>query len=113
MFRTLIDNLTVPKEGTLFKIIELAGKTFELRYGFYNEEDRRSRYAEPVAIYPDFKRDPLYTADGIPFVTAMQTPCESFDGRRDEDSGCGDCGFYRHGEELLGFCTCPRNRQNE
>lgn len=113
MLRTLTDQPTVPQEGALFKKIELAGKTFEIRYGFYNEEDRRSRYAEPVAIYPDFEKEPLYADNGMPFATAMQVPCGHFDGRCDEDSGCGDCGFYRYGEELLGLCTCPRNRKNE
>ncbi len=113
MLRTLYENNAVPMEGALFKIIELEGNRFEIRYGFYNEEDRHSRYAEPVAIYPDFKKNPRYTDAGIPFITAMQPPCEYFDGRLDENSGCGDCNFYQNGEELLGLCNCPRNRQNE
>ena len=102
---------SAPKEGELFKIVELYGKTFELRYGFYEECDRHTPCAEPVAIYPDFKERPQYTAEGLPFVTEMQEPCACFDGKRDEDSGCGECSFYRHGEELLGVCVCPQNRR--
>ncbi|MBE6757146.1 MAG: hypothetical protein E7552_01175 [Ruminococcaceae bacterium] len=100
-----------PKEGDLFKTIRLYGKTFELRYGFYEECDRHTPYAEPVAIYPDFIKQPQYTHEGLPFVTEMQAPCEHFDGRKNEDSGCGECIFYRCCEELLGICDCPKNRR--
>lgn len=96
---------SAPGEGDLFKVISLSGKSFELRYGFYEECDRYSHNAEPVPIYPDFLAEPEYADDGSPFVTAMQLPCEHFAGRRHEDSGCGDCAFYRHGEELLGICA--------
>lgn len=98
----------IPKEGDLFKVICLRGKCFEIRYGFYEERDRYIHNAEPIPIYPDFLSDPQYTDDGSPFVTAMQEPCETFEGRKTVDSGCGDCMFYRHGEELLGVCSCPR-----
>lgn len=102
--------LSPPKEGDLYKVIELFGRVFEIRYGYYEDSDRYSRYAEPMAIYPDFEREPQYTADGVPFVTAIQTPCSHFRGERDENSTCEDCGFYRHCEELLGLCTCRANR---
>lgn len=101
-----------PKEGSLFKIIQLYGKTFELVYGFYEERDRHTHYAEPVAIYPNFMDQPQYTDEGIPFVTAMQTPCENFDGKKGDDSGCEDCSFYLHCEELIGVCTCSRNKKS-
>jgi len=100
-----------PKEGDLFKVIQLHGNTFEIKYGFYEESDRHCRNAEPVAIYPDFIRQPRHTQDGFPFVTAMQLPCPHFEGQLDENSGCEDCAAYCHGEELLGICTCPHNRQ--
>lgn len=107
---------TGPQEGDLFKIVQIYGKTFELRYGFYEERDRHTRFAEPVAIYPNFKEQPQYTEGGVPFITEMQTPCEYFVGRKCEDSGCGDCAFYEHGDELIGVCNCPHNKkrpQNE
>lgn len=98
-----------PKEGELYKVIKLFGRIFEIRYGYYEECDRHSRYAEPVEIYPDFLYEPQYTDEGIPFVTAIQAPCQNFCGERDENSTCEDCRFYRHGEELLGVCACPAN----
>ncbi len=102
-----------PKEGDLFKVIGLYGKTFEIRYGFYEERDRHTQFAEPVPIYPDFIEAPQYTDDGTPFVTAMQNPCESFDGKKDANSVCGDCALYRSCEELLGICSCPTNHRRQ
>ncbi len=101
----------IPKEGELFKIIQLFGKTFEIRYGFYEERDRHTPYAEPIAIYPDFAKEPLHTDDGTPFVTEMQSPCNCFNGKMDVNSVCGDCSHYRRGDELLGTCTCPKNKK--
>ena len=101
----------VHKEGDLFKVIKLYGTTFEIRYGFYEECDRHNRYAEPMEIYPDFIKNPQHTRDGTPFVTAMQTPCAHFKGKKDEDSTCDDCAFYKHCEEMLGICACQRNKK--
>lgn len=101
----------VPKEGDLFKIIHSHDKTFEIRYGFYEERDRQGRYAEPMAIYPDFIKYPQYTEQGVPFATAIQIPCQYFYGNQDENSTCEDCNFYRPCEELLGLCTCPENQK--
>lgn len=95
-----------PKEGDLFKVISAYGKSFEIRYGFYEESDRYTRYAEPVEIYPNFITHPQYTDDGDPFVTEMQASCQYFDGRKDENSVCGDCTFYKGCEELIGICNC-------
>ena len=99
-----------PKEGEIFKIIHLYGKTFEIRYGFYEECDRHTMFAEPMEIYPDFLKEPQFTDEGIPFATAIQTPCEHFSGRRDDNSTCEDCACYRSGEELLGICTNPNRK---
>lgn len=112
MFTELLglDPGTVHKEGDLFKIIRAHGKTFEIRYGFYEECDRHSRYAEPMEIYPDFIKEPQYTDNGMPFITAIQSPCKRFNGKRNEDSTCEECSFYQHCEELLGICTHPKNK---
>ncbi len=101
----------VPKEGELFKVIRIRGTTFEIRYGFYEECDRYNGYAEPMEIYPDFIKNPQHTIDGIPFVTAMQTPCVHFKGKKNEDSTCEDCSFYQHCEEMLGVCECIKNKK--
>ena len=111
MLEQLQSNSQSPKEGELFKVIHLYGKTFEIRYGFYEECDRNNQFAEPMEIYPDFLKQPQYTDEGIPFITAIQSPCSYFAGNRDANSICEDCAHYLHGEELLGTCTCPQNQK--
>lgn len=114
MFAALLETDTrqKPREGELFKVITAHGKTFEIRYGYYEEADRHTRFAEPIPLYPDFIARPQHTADGIPFVTEIQNICEYFIGKQDENSTCGDCALYQHCDELLGICACPENKQD-
>lgn len=82
-----------PKEGELYRALTIAGKTFHLYYGYY--EDFERAYNDPMPIYPDFLKNPLCTLDGIPFVTAMQDVCEYYSGES-EDDGCSACVHF-HG----------------
>ena len=77
----------------------------------YEEIDRESMYNTPIEIYPDFVKAPVYTDDGIPFVTAMQKKCENYKGEWDEESTCFQCAHYEKCEELLGVCTCRERRK--
>ena len=97
-------------EGDLYRALTVFGRQFELRYGYYDETDRRGKYAEPVPIYPDFQSSPQYDGEGRPFVMAMQDACPHYAGR-DLESGCQSCRHYRRGEELIGLCSCPRNKK--
>lgn len=99
------------KEGDLYKVITAQGKTFEIYYGYYEEADRYSPYAEPVEIYPRFTEEPVYTDGGMPFVTEMQDVCRHFQGVQSRDNTCGECAYYKKCEDLLGVCTCPYNRR--
>lgn len=113
MFLTNIDSNAPPKkkqEGELFKIIESHGKMFEIRYGYYEDVDRQNPYLDPIEIYPDFIKSPVYTENGVPFVTAMQKPCEYFSGELDEENTCYQCKHYERCEELLGICKCNLRR---
>ena len=107
------EKTNAPKEGELFKEIRIYGKIFEIKYGFYEEKDRYAKYAEPVEIYPNFIENPQFTDDGVPFATAMQIPCEHFEGKIDENSVCDNCKHYRQCEHLLGICECPANRKTK
>ncbi len=100
-----------PKEGDLYKEITVGGKTFEIVYGYYEEFERGGSFNEPMPIYPDLINEPLYTAEGIPIVTAMQNVCESYSEKTDEDSSCSDCAFFQRSEDLFGFCNCPQNKR--
>ena len=101
------------KEGELYKVVTTFGKTFELRYGYYEECDRQSPLCNPVVIYPDFTKDPIYTDEGTPFVTMMQDACKSYKGKvkRTPDTTCAECQYFQRGEEWFGICRCPRNKR--
>ena len=88
------------------------GKSFELRYGYYDDIDRKTN---PVVIYPDFQENPVYTDGGEPFVTMMQDACESYGGstERTVDTTCAECKYFKRGEEYFGICLCESNRKNE
>ena len=94
------------KEGELYKVITVHGKTFEIYYGYYDEEDRQNPYVEPMEMYPNFILYPVYTEKGAPFVTAIQVPCQHFKGKADVDNTCYQCAYYERCEELLGLCRC-------
>ena len=103
------------KEGDLYRVVTTFGKSFELRYGYYDEKDRQSALCEPAVIYPDFLKDPTFTENGEPFVTLMQDACDSYKGsaKRTPDTTCADCKFLKRGEEWFGICTCKTKRKNE
>ena len=98
-----------PKEGDLYKEINICGKTFKLLYGYYESFERDGPFNEPMPIYPDFIKEPHHTKEGTPIITAMQNICRFFSGKHDEDSSCSDCMYFQKGEELFGLCTCPEN----
>ena len=99
------------KEGELYKIISAYGVTFKIYYGYYTEEDRQNPNVEPMEMYPSFKENPVYTDEGIPFVTAMQERCIHYDGESDEDATCYQCKCYKKCDELLGICLCKLRRK--
>lgn len=98
------------KEGDLYKVITLLGKTFEVRYGYYSEKERLSKFGEVLPIYPDFLKLPVYTDEGQPFVTQMQDICDFYVGEPNGED-CYSCKHYHHGDDLLGICICDFNRK--
>ena len=103
------------KEGDLYGVVTTFGKSFELRYGYYEECDRQNPLCEPIPIYPDFLRTPLYTEDGKPFVTMMQDACPYYKGdvKWVEDTTCGECKYFLRGKEWFGLCRCSKNKRKE
>lgn len=102
------------KEGDLYKTVELHGRTFELYYGYYEECDRHNPLCEPIPIYPDFVKEPVYTDSGNPFATVMQDVCDHYRGAGDytTDTTCADCRYFKSKEEWFGICTCPKNKRD-
>jgi hypothetical protein len=109
MFTRIFEPEAAPKEGDLYKIIKLHGASFEIRYGYYEEIDRHN---EPMGIYPDFLKVPVYTDDGFPFVTHMQSPCDHYMKKgKDADKDCSTCAYMEQGDELIGICKCKKNQK--
>jgi len=102
-------------EGELYKEVELHGRTFTLYYGYYEECDRQNPLCEPIVIYPDFLKEPVYTDNGEPFVTMMQDVCKSYRGKAKltSDTTCADCKYFERGEEWFGVCKCTYNREDK
>ena len=98
-------------EGEIYKVISLCGKSFELRYGYYEDFERESRFSEPIPIYPDFIKSPQYTAEGYPLATQMQEPCGYGRLRGRLDPCCADCLFFCEGEDLIGICKSESRRK--
>lgn len=102
-------NTTAAKEGDLYKTVTAHKKTFHLYYGYYEECERSNPSVEPMPIYPDFIKDPQHTDEGLPFVTKMQDACKYYIGKIRKHNECAECQYYRHGDDLIGVCTCKKN----
>jgi len=103
------------RDGSLYKTVEIEGVTFRVYYG-YESESERVRGWEPTPQYPDFKKQPIYTKDGAPFVMADQDICEHFEPKPEisSEGWCNDCEHLESHEEFIGICRCPlQQRKNE
>ena len=98
------------REGDLYQELMVDGRVFEIRYGYYEEKDRFSKYNDPIPIYPDFIKNPLYNDEGQPFATEMQDVCKHFDGKMLVDICCG-CSYFEKGDDLIGICRCKHNKK--
>lgn len=99
------------REGDLYKSIVIDDVTFEIRYGYYEEQDRFGKYNDPIPVYPDFTRAPIYNKEGKPFATEMQDKCPMYQGKPHGD-GCNTCIYYEKCEDLLGICQCEKNKRD-
>ncbi len=100
------------KEGDLYKLLNIDGTDFEIRYGYYSEAERD--LWEPTPIFPDFISSPMYTCDGKPYATAEQDVCKYFKVTEDasEEGWCADCIYFRMVEEIIGVCECEYLKNN-
>ncbi len=98
-----------PREGDLYKIITIDGHTFELRFGYYADFERK--HGDPVVIYPDLNEERHYTNDGMLIVTAVQDPCKHYEvpEHKARDECCVDCIHYSQPGDDIGICKCRYN----
>ncbi len=102
------------KEGDLYKVVEIEGRTFEIRYGYY-EPELEQTHNEPMPIFPNFLKEPQYTDEGYPFVTGDQDICKHFrpKSKISGEGWCNDCVCFVKHEEYIGVCRCECNKKNE
>ena len=91
MFSKLIQNdlpqqKTVPKEGDLYKVVNTYGRTFELRYGYYGECDRKY---DPDVIYMAKSEREKRKEIPVGIFNAKKT-----NNPRRTESPASDCGGY-------------------
>ncbi len=86
--------------------VEGATLTIPLRY-----DKKSDRYME---VYPDFIKDPVYTAEGYPIMLTLEDACPLAK-QKDENQplvDCGSCRFYRQVENaLIGVCGHEKKRR--
>lgn len=101
----------LPREGDLYQIYTVDDHSFEIRYGYYAENERGR--VEPLPIFPDMVAVPVYTRSGIPVTAYVQAPCKHYAPRHPShpEEWCGDCRHYDGGREKMGRCLCPERRQ--
>ncbi len=97
--------------GSLYKIIAVEDREFEIQYGFYSDAEREL-WSEPTPIYPNFLEEPEYTGSGKPIIRADQDVCEHYDPKPDEsgEKWCNDCIHFEPKEEIIGICNCSLKR---
>lgn len=107
----MMRNTTLPKEGEVYRTYTVDQHTFEIRYG-YHEENERGR-VEPLPIFPDFEINPVYTQNGEPITAYVQYPCKHYSPRdpKEPEEWCGDCTYYDGGRIEMGRCLCPQRKQ--
>ncbi len=98
-----------PKEGELYKVYTVSGYTFEIRYGYY-EENERGR-VEPLPIFPDFRKSPVYTSEGYPLASLIHAACNHYKSIKSKpEHYCGDCVYYAEPRDEVSVCRCEKRR---
>ncbi len=107
-----MEKLRCPREGDVYKVIQVGDKTFEIVYGYYSEEEKQ--WGEAMPILPDFTKTPIYTIDGEPLITRIQDACEFYEvsENKEGDFWCADCVHNKSPKDEISICGCKHNRKN-
>lgn len=101
----------IPQEGALHSIIKIQDHVFHILYGYYEDCERENPEIDPMPIYPDFLQTPHFTKEGAMLVTKMQDACSHYRGKDIRERECGECLYYEDAEDLIGICTCCKNKR--
>lgn len=101
-----------PREGDLYKQISIAGHTFELRYGYYEEHERA--LCPPVVVFPDLLSKTVYCPEGFPLVTQIQDTCKYYSNTSHfPENWCGDCTYFFGEHPEIGICRCEYRKSTQ
>ncbi len=100
------------REGDIYMVISVRDKSFEIKYGYYEDFERECQ--EPIPIFPDLAKCPVYTECGYKIVTQVQMPCEYFKLKSEQfsEEWCGSCKHFEDEHSMISVCTCQRNNIN-
>ncbi len=104
-----------PREGDLFSVFLVGGHAFEIRYGHYTDEERAAGN-EPVPIYPNLDKSPLYNEEGFRITNCISEGCRHFTAKRPKciERQCIYCTYYDTSVCLdIGICRCEKQRQHK
>ena len=100
-----------PKEGDVYKVIAACGRTFTIYYGYYEEKERLDPTIEPMPIYPDFIKEPIYSEEGRPLVTLMQDACEHYEHKSGSERDCSSCRYFERCRDMFGICLSEKRKR--
>ncbi len=93
------------REGDIYEVLSVDGRTFEIRYGYYEDFERDG--STPIPIYPDLEKSPVYGESGRYIVTFMQEPCVHYEPRVEHaEPYCGCCKHYPNNKQMINACEC-------
>lgn len=99
------------REGDIYEVLSVDGRTFEIRYGYYEDFERDG--SAPIPIYPDLEKSPVYGESSKYIVTFMQEPCVHYEPRvENAEPYCGCCKHYPNNKQMINACQCRHNSLN-
>lgn len=98
------------KLGDLYKVITVAGRSFEIRYMDCGDYDPDSK-GEIIPDFPFFDEQPEYTDDRYPFTNLLNDSCEHYKtNEATPENTCRDCIYFKDAVEEIGVCRCTARR---
>ena len=98
------------REGDLYRSVVVDGIRFDILYGYYEDFERKA--CDPIPVYPDLEKNPVYTNHGYRIVTQIQSPCNWFTkrDRKCDDEWCRSCKYFEDEHKLIGVCRNINNK---
>ncbi len=106
-------NSHLPREGDLYKKLQIGQSVFHIHYGYYSDQERA--LGEPIPILPDLLLSPTYTTEGHRITTHIQDACHHYRPRESisNEDWCADCIHYLNPQDEISVCLCADMKLQE